>query len=63
MREYHVISHTHWDREWYRPFERFRLRLVDLIDRLLELLDAYPAYRFHLDAQTIVLDDYLEVRP
>ena len=36
----HVVSHTHWDREWYHPFERFRQRLVALID---ELLDDPPA--------------------
>ena len=58
-----VISHTHWDREWYLGFETFRLRLVDLIDGVLELLEAQPGYVYHLDAQTIVLDDYLEIRP
>lgn len=58
-----VISHTHWDREWYFPFEKFRLRLVDLIDRLILLIDRYPEYVFHLDAQTIVLEDYLDIRP
>lgn len=58
-----VISHTHWDREWYLPFEQFRMKLVDLIDNLLEVLKNYPEYIFHLDAQTIVLEDYLEIRP
>lgn len=58
-----VISHTHWDREWYMPFEQFRFRLVDLIDNLLEILDENKQYIFHLDAQTIVLEDYLEIRP
>ncbi len=58
-----VISHTHWDREWYLPFEQFRLRLVDLIDNLLRIIEAYPEFIFHLDAQTIVLKDYLEIRP
>lgn len=45
------------------PFERFRLRLVDLIDRLFDILREHPDYIFHLDAQTVVLDDYLELRP
>lgn len=58
-----VISHTHWDREWYLTFESFRIRLVQLMDHLLDLLDRRPEYRFHLDAQTIVLEDYLEIRP
>ncbi len=60
----HVVSHTHWDREWYLTYEQFRVRLVGLVDRLLDLLDAEPAYaHFHLDGQTIVLEDYLEIRP
>jgi alpha-mannosidase len=60
----HVISHTHWDREWYLTHEQFRFRLVALVDRLLDLLDADPGYKhFHLDGQTIVLEDYLEIRP
>ncbi|MHB8961957.1 MAG: glycoside hydrolase family 38 N-terminal domain-containing protein [Saccharofermentanales bacterium] len=58
-----VISHTHWDREWYMPFEQFRARLVELMDRLIDIITEYPAYIFHLDAQTIVLEDYLEIRP
>lgn len=57
-----VVSHTHWDREWYMPFEQFRIRLVELIDRLLIILEDNPEYIFHLDAQTIVLEDYLEIR-
>lgn len=60
----HVISHTHWDREWYRSFQHFRMRLVDLIDELIKLMERDPEYRyFHMDGQTIVLDDYLQIRP
>lgn len=61
--KYHVISHTHWDREWYQPLENMKLRLIDLMDHVLEILQEQPEYRFHLDAQTIVLEDYLGVRP
>lgn len=63
MKKFVVISHTHWDREWYMPLSLFRLRLVDLIDRLLLLLEREKDYIFHLDAQTVVLEDYLEIRP
>jgi len=60
----HLVSHTHWDREWYLTFEQFRLRLVDLVDRLLDQLESQPDFaHFHLDGQTIVLEDYLELRP
>ena len=60
---YSIISHTHWDREWYLPFEQFRIRLVDMMDNLLEILKNDAEYRFHLDAQTIVIEDYLDIRP
>src|ERR1700687_2098257 len=59
-----VVPHTHWDREWYQPFQDFRSRLVRLMDRLLDLLERDTAFaHFHLDGQTIVLEDYLEIRP
>lgn len=59
-----IVPHTHWDREWYSPFQTFRIRLVKLLDELLPLLEHDLAYaRFLLDGQTAVLDDYLEIRP
>ncbi len=58
-----LVSHTHWDREWYRPFEGFRARLVDTIDVVLDQLATDPGWAFLLDGQTIVLEDYLAVRP
>ncbi|HEV3213162.1 MAG TPA: hypothetical protein VGZ03_07200 [Acidimicrobiales bacterium] len=63
-RRVHVVPHTHWDREWYEPFQTFRLRLVELLDGLLDLMEADPTYeRFLLDGQMAVVDDYLEIRP
>lgn len=59
--EVHVVSHTHWDREWYLPLARFRQRLVALVDELLENPPENGA--FLLDGQAILLDDYLTVRP
>lgn len=58
-----LVTHTHWDREWYRTFQDFRARLVDLVDRVLDLCAEDPGYHFLLDGQTIVLEDYLEIRP
>ena len=63
MAPVHIVPHTHWDREWYLPFQRFRLRLVGLVDRLLDLMEADERYRFTLDGQLATVDDYLEVRP
>ncbi len=60
---FHVISHTHWDREWYLSFEVFRIELVGLIDSLLDILKQNKEFIFHLDGQTIILQDYLEIKP
>lgn len=60
----YIISHSHWDREWYMPYEQHHMRLITLIDDLLEQFETNPDFNsFHLDGQTISLDDYLEVRP
>src|SRR4051794_20538406 len=59
-----VVNHTHWDREWYMPFQRYRVMLVDAIDHLLKILKERPDYTgFTLDGQTVVVEDYLEVQP
>ncbi|NUP53206.1 MAG: alpha-mannosidase [Catenulispora sp.] len=58
-----IVPHTHWDREWYLPFQRFRLRLVTVLDRLLTQLADDPRARFTLDGQTAAVDDYLAIRP
>ena len=59
-----IVQETHWDREWYLPFQEYRARLILLMDKLLEIFRVDPEYRnFTLDGQTIPLEDYLEVRP
>jgi alpha-mannosidase len=60
----HVVSHTHWDREWRYPFQEFRMLLLDMFDELIKLLDSNPDYKyFLLDSQTMPLDDYLAMKP
>ncbi|GMK47374.1 glycosyl hydrolase [Paenibacillus glycanilyticus] len=60
----HIISHTHWDREWYLPYEKHHVRLIALMDTLLDTLENDEEYRsFYLDGQTIIIEDYLQVRP
>lgn len=59
-----IVPHTHWDREWYLPFQAFRMRLAEVLDAFLPALEADPSYaHFLLDGQMAVVDDYLEVRP
>jgi mannosylglycerate hydrolase len=45
------------------PLEDFRIRLADVVDGVIEVLERRPDLRFTLDGQAIVLEDYLEVRP
>ena len=60
----HYISGTHWDREWYRTFQEYRLLFVKLVDGLLDLMENNPDFKyFHFDGQTTVLPDYIEMRP
>lgn len=55
--------HTHWDREWYREFEIFRLRLLRVFDHVLDMLEENRIPSFYLDGQVVALLDYLELRP
>jgi mannosylglycerate hydrolase len=59
----HLVPHTHWDREWYEPFQVFRMRLVELVDELLDSMEADDRLAFTLDGQVATVDDYLEIRP
>ena len=59
-----LVSHTHWDREWYLSHAKHNYRLIRFLDRLIDVLEQKEApASFHLDGQVILLDDYLEVRP
>lgn len=59
-----IISyvHTHWDREWYREFQEFRLRLIEIFDEVLDLLENGNLPCFYFDGQVSALEDYLEIR-
>jgi alpha-mannosidase len=60
----HYVPSTHWDREWYESFQDYRFRLVNLLDEVLNVLKANPAFKyFQMDGQVITIEDYLEVRP
>ncbi len=55
--------HTHWDKEWYREFEIFRLRLIRVFDNVLNLLINNKIPCFYFDGQISALTDYLEINP
>jgi len=64
VRTVHLIPHTHWDREWYLPLGAFQARLGEMVDDLLAMLAADGRLNsFLLDGQTVLLEDYLAVRP
>ncbi|MBW7938481.1 MAG: alpha-mannosidase, partial [Candidatus Omnitrophica bacterium] len=64
VRKVHFVVSTHWDREWYESFQGFRVRLVNMFDELLEVMEKDPRFKyFQTDGQSIVLEDYLEIRP
>ncbi len=59
-----LVSHTHWDRAWYLTFEQYRYKLVRMIDRIIVMLNNDPEFKcFVLDGQTVLIEDYLEIRP
>ena len=61
---FHLIPHTHWDREWFLPRAAFHARLIPMFDDLIDRMHADPAFRsFLLDGQTVLLEDYLRARP
>lgn len=60
----HYVVSTHWDREWYESFQDYRFRLVNMMDEVLDTMKKNPEFRyFQSDGQSIIIEDYLEVRP
>ena len=60
----HFVSNTHWDREWRYSAQRTRHMLVYLLDMLFDIFEKEPGFKyFHLDSQTMPIQDYLEARP
>ena len=55
--------HTHWDREWYKTFESFRIRLCDVLEDVFEKINNNEINSFYLDGQVVALLDYLEIHP
>ena len=41
---YHIVAHTHWDREWFKSFEQFRSMLVNMVDDLIEICERDPSF-------------------
>lgn len=64
LKKIYYLSSTHWDREWYRPFQGFRYRLVKVVNTVIDVLEKDPDFKtFIFDGQTVVLDDYTKIEP
>ncbi len=63
MKKVFLYLHTHWDREWYREFEEFRLRLIEVVDDVVKKLQTKEIPSFYFDGQTAAIEDYLEIYP
>ncbi len=59
----HVISHTHWDREWRVPEWNSRWRLKKMMSVLLDKLERNPDLKFLFDGQVVSIEDYLDICP
>ena len=59
-----VVSNTHWDREFRFSFEKTRHNLLTMLDTTLDILESDSKYHsFTMDGHSIMIDDYLEMRP
>ncbi len=58
-----ILPSNHWDRLWQMPFEVHRLRMVNMVDHLMEIMESKPGFKyFTFDGQTSLIDDYLDIR-
>ena len=58
-----AYTHFHWDREWYKEYEKFRFRLLKSFNIVLDMLQSNKLPTFYFDGQTSALLDYLEIYP
>ncbi len=59
----HIINHTHWDREWFLTSEYTSRWIPRLIDKIEQIANENPDFRFLFDGQTLVIEDLLVVDP
>lgn len=63
-KNFHVVPHSHWDREWYFTTSRSKVYLMKDLKDVLDTLESNPRFsHFVLDGQASLLVDYLNWRP
>ncbi|MFB4163215.1 mannosylglycerate hydrolase [Alteribacillus sp. JSM 102045] len=64
QQQVHIVPHMHWDREWYFSTEESRILLMNNMEEILTRLEEDAEYPYYvLDGQTVVLEDYLTIKP
>lgn len=59
----HLVFSSHWDREWYEPFQKFRAKLVRNLDEVFDHLESGALPIYQMDGQFVPVEDYLQIRP
>ena len=55
----HVVTQTHWDREWYLPHQTSIARLLHVMTEVVEQLESGQLQTFLFDGQTAAFEDLL----
>lgn len=63
MKKIHMISHTHWDREWYFTTLDTQVLALKSFREIFKALEGNNNLKYHLDGQSSILEDYLNLRP
>ncbi len=60
----HIVTHTHWDREWYFTLTDSVLLSLYNFEKAINQLEKDPEYKtFHFDGQTSIVENFLQYKP
>lgn len=59
----HIVSHTHWDREWYFSTCDSLVLLDQTVTDIIHELNNNPNVNFCLDGQISIVKEYLKIHP
>lgn len=62
-RNIHIVSHTHWDREWYFSTCDSLVLLDQVVSDILVELEHNQNVNFCLDGQVSIVEEYLKLYP
>ena len=60
----YIVSHTHWDREWYFTIEDSNILLIENLQKVIDTLEEKPEFSsYAFDAQASIIDEFLKINP